>query len=99
VEASSLYSLLLNPKFRLERGDASQPWYVAVRAFAVGNGLLDHFKQALKTLQARMIDESRVKKAGEALMWKFKREEAAGVLTQMERLKTLIKIGLQINHL
>jgi hypothetical protein len=46
-----------------------------------------------------MIDESRVKKAGEALMWKFKREEAAGVLTQMERLKTLIKIGLQINHL
>jgi hypothetical protein len=99
VEASSLYSLLLNPKFRLERGDASQPWYVAVRALAVENGQLDHFKQALETLQARIIDESRVKKAGEALMWKFKREEAAGVLTQMERLKTLIKIGLQINHL
>ena len=99
VEASSLYSLLLNLRFRLEGGDASQPWYVAVRALAVENGPLDQFKQALQTLQARMTDGGRLKKAGDALMWKFKKEEVAGILARMERLKTLVEIALQMDHL
>lgn len=99
VEASSLYSLLLNLRFRLEGGDASQPWYVAVRALAVENGPLDQFKQALETLQVRMTDGGRLKKAGEALMWKFKKEEVAGILARMERLKTLVEIALQMDHL
>lgn len=99
VEASSLYSLLLNLRFRLEGGDASQPWYVAVRALAVENGPLDQFKQALETLQARMTDRGRLKKAGDALMWKFKKEEVAGILARMERLKTLVEIALQMDHL
>ena len=99
VEASTLYSLLLNLRFRLEGGDASQPWYVAVRALAVENGPLDQFKQALETLQAKMTDGGRLKKAGDALMWKFRKEETAGILARMERLKTLVEIALQMDHL
>ncbi|KAL8775416.1 MAG: hypothetical protein Q9194_003784, partial [Teloschistes cf. exilis] len=98
IEASNLHSLLFDLRFRLEGGDASQPWYIAVRALAVENGPLDQFKQALETLQAKMTDGGRLKKAGEALMWKFKKEEIASILARMERLKTLIEIALQMDH-
>jgi hypothetical protein len=99
VETSNLNSLLINLRFRLEGGDASQPWYVAVRALAVENGPLDQFRQALETLQAGMTDGGRLKKARDALMWKFKKEEVAAILTRMERLKTLVEIALQMDHL
>ena len=99
VEASSLHSLLLNLRFRLEEGSADKPWYTAVRALAVENGPLDHFKQALGLLQTRMRNGGRLKKVGEALLWKFKKEEIAGILDRIERLKTLVDIALQMDHL
>ena len=99
IEASNLYSLLLNLRFRLEDGDASQPWYTTVRALAVENGPLDQFKQALETLRAKMTDGGRLKRAGTALMWKFKKEEIASILARMERLKTLVEIALQMDNL
>ncbi|KAL8811242.1 MAG: hypothetical protein Q9223_007574, partial [Gallowayella weberi] len=98
IEAYNLHSLLLNLKVRLEEEDASQPWYIAVRGLAVENGPLDQFKQALEMLQAKMTDGGRLKNAGEALIWKFKKEEIASTLARMERLKTLIEIALQMDH-
>ncbi|KAF2192220.1 hypothetical protein K469DRAFT_716724 [Zopfia rhizophila CBS 207.26] len=98
VEASNLHSLLLNLRFRLEEGSADTPWYTAVRALAVENGPLDQFKQALETLQTKMTDGGRLKKAGEALVWKFKKEEVASILDRMERLKSLVEIALQMDH-
>lgn len=98
VEASNMHNLLVNLRFRLEDG-GSEPWYTAVRALAVENGPLDQFKHALETLQTRMTDGGRLKKAGEALMWKFKKEEVAGILNRMERLKSLVEIALQMDHL
>jgi hypothetical protein len=99
IEASNLHSLLVNLRFRLEEGGASQPWYTAVRALAVQRGPLDQFKRALEMLHDKITDGGRLKKAGEALIWKFKREEIASVLGRMERLKSLIEIALQMDHL
>ena len=99
VEASNVHSLLLNLRFRLEEGNADAPWYTAVRALGVENGPLDQFKQALEALQAKMTDRGRLKKAGEVLAWKFKKEEVASILGRIERLKTVVEIALQIDHL
>jgi hypothetical protein len=99
IEVSNLYSLLANLRFRLEEGSASQSWYTAVRALAVENGPLDQFKQALELLQTKMTDGGRLKQVGESLMWKFKKEEIASILAQMERLKTLVEIALQMDNL
>ncbi|KAF2628821.1 ankyrin repeat domain-containing protein [Macroventuria anomochaeta] len=99
IEASTLYSLLVNLRCRLEEGSASQPWFTAVRALAVENGPLDQFKQALELLQAKMTDGGRLKKAGKALVWKFKKEEIASILARMERLKTLVEIAIHMDHL
>lgn len=99
IEASNLYSLLLSLRFRLEEGSADKLWYTAVRALAVENGPLDQFKQSLELLQTRMTEGGRLKKACEALVWKFKKGEIASTLGRMERLKTLIEIALQMDHL
>ncbi|KAH7082954.1 ankyrin repeat domain-containing protein [Paraphoma chrysanthemicola] len=98
IEMSNLYSLLVSLRSRLEEGSASQPWYTAVRALASENGPLDQYKQALETLQAKMIDGGRLKKAGEALMWKFRKEEVMSVLARIERLKTLVGVALELDH-
>lgn len=99
VEASNIHSLLLNLRFRLEEGSADASWYTAIRALAVENGPLDQFKQALELLQTKMTDRGRVKKAREALLWKFKKEEVADILNRMERLKSTVEIALQMDHL
>lgn len=99
IEASNIHNLLTNLRFRLEEGHGHQPWFTAVQELAVKNGPLDQFKQALETLQSKMTDGGRLKKAGEALMWKLRKEEVDAILARMERLKVLTEIALQMDHL
>lgn len=98
VEASNTYSLLVSLRFRLE-GSSNEPWYNAVRALGIENGPLDQFKQALEQLRTRMTGESTLKKVGDALMWKFSKEEVTNILGRIERLKTLVGVALQMDHL
>lgn len=99
IEASNLNSLLVSLRFRLEEGSFNEPWYSAVQALGVKNGPLDQFKQALEQLQAKITDGGRLKKLSSALMWKFSKEEVTGILARIERLKTLVQVALQMDHL
>ncbi|KAF2008719.1 hypothetical protein BU24DRAFT_359840 [Aaosphaeria arxii CBS 175.79] len=98
VEISNLYNLLFNLRARLETGDPDKSWFTALRALTVEHGPLDQFKEALETLQNKMTDSGRLGRAGEALMWKFKKEEIASILNRMERLKSLVGTALQMDH-
>lgn len=98
VEASNLNNLLVNLRFRLE-GSSNESWYTAVRALGVDNGPLDQFKQALDHLQTKMTGGGRLKKVGRTLTWKLSKEEVASILARMERLKPLVQIALQMDHL
>lgn len=98
IEVLNLHSLLLTLEFNLQGENANSSWHIAVRALAVENGPLDQFKQALETLQTRMTDGGRLKNAGDILMWKFKKEEVASILGRIERLKTLVGIAIQRDH-
>lgn len=100
IEAANLHSLLTNLRFRLEEGNGSAPWFTAVRGLAVENGPLDQFKQSLKLLQTRITGgRSRFEEPIGVLVWKFKKEEIVSIIQCMERLKTLIGIALQMDHL
>ena len=99
IEVANLFSILSQLEFRREEGGASQRWYTAVRALAVENGPLDQFKEALEMLQDKLTNRGRLKEIGEALVWKFKKEEVASILGQMERLKTQFEIALQMDQL
>lgn len=99
IETSNVHNLLTRLRFLLEEENTDAPWNKAIRELGVKNGPLDQFKQALEALQTHMTDGGRLQQAGKALMWKFKKEEIAGILAQVEHLKTLIGIALQMDHL
>ena len=98
IDASNIYSLLTSLRFRLEEG-SDQPWHTAVRNLGIENGPLDQFKQALEQIQAKIVSEGKLKKAADALMWKFRKEEVRSLLDKMERLKTLVQVALEMDHL
>ena len=98
LEASNLYGLLVTLKFRLE-GRSYEPWHAAVRALGVKNGPLDQYKHALEQLQKKITSGSGIKKIGNTLWWKFSKEEVTSILSRMERLKTLVQIALEMDHL
>jgi hypothetical protein len=101
IEISNLLSLLYRLRDHVERADPTQSWYTAIQALALDNGPLDQFKQALETLQSKLTDGGggKLKKVGDALVWKFKKEEVASILDRIERLKSLVEIALQMDHL
>ncbi|KAF2679335.1 hypothetical protein K458DRAFT_347022, partial [Lentithecium fluviatile CBS 122367] len=98
AEISNIRNLLCNLRDHVQKGDPNQPWYTTVGALAAPNEPLDQFRQALEELQSKMTDRGRLKKAGEALVWRFKKEDVASILDRIERLKTLVEIALQMDH-
>jgi hypothetical protein len=99
IEVANLNSLLTTLRFRLDEGDSITPWYTAIRALGVHNGPLDQFKQALEHLQSTMTNGGKIRRTGDVSVWKFKKEDIASILARMERLKTLVVVALQIDHL
>lgn len=99
IEAANLYNLLVQLKFRLEEGKCNEAWYTAVRALGVENGPLDQYKHALEKLRAKVTSGSGLKKIGNALTWIFGKEEVISIISRLERLKSLIQIALEMDHL
>jgi hypothetical protein len=99
IEASNLYSLLVNLRYRLEEGQSKEAWYTAVRWLGVQNGPLDQYKDTLEQLQHKLGSGSWIKEVGHSLLWKCSKEEVRGLLSSMEGLKSLIQIALAMDHL
>lgn len=93
IEASNLYSLLVNLRYRLEEGQSNDAWYTAVRSLGVQNGPLDQYKDTLEHLQHKLGGGSWIKGIGHSLLWKFSKEDVRGLLSSMEGLKSLIQIA------
>ena len=99
IEASNLYNLLTMLRYRLEEGASNERWYQAVRALGVEHGPLNQYKLLLEQLQAKIIKERGMKKVGYLFLWKFIKEEVLEILARIERLKTLVQIALEMDHL
>jgi len=99
IEASNLQNLLINLRYHLEQGQTCDPWFTAVRTLDVENGPLDQYKQALEQLQSKLNASNSAKKMKSQLVWKFSKAEAVGILARMERLKSLVSIALEMDHL
>ena len=99
IEASNLQNLLINLRYRLEQGQTGDPWFTAVRTLNVENGPLNQYKQALEQLQSKVDAGNGAKRMKRQLVWKFSKAEVAGILARMERLKSLVSIALEMDHL
>jgi hypothetical protein len=99
IEASNLQTLLVNLRYRLEQGQAGRPWFTAVGALTVENGPLDQYKLALVQLQSKVETQDGIQKVKRRLLWTFKKEEVASILARMERLKSLVSMALEMDHM
>jgi len=99
IEASSLQNLLINLHYHLEQGQTGDPWFTAVQTLDVKNGPLDQCKQALEQLQSKLDTGNCAKKMKSQLVWNFSKAEAVGILARIERLKSLVSIALEMDHL
>ncbi|KAK4993505.1 hypothetical protein LTR50_000435 [Elasticomyces elasticus] len=98
TEASNVFSLLTNLRYRLEDSDGDGAWFVAVRRLAVTNGPLDQYKAALEQLLPHITPAHGLKKVAHAITWKFSKPEVESVLSRIERLKSLTQIALEMDH-
>ncbi|KAL8922168.1 MAG: hypothetical protein Q9208_005363 [Pyrenodesmia sp. 3 TL-2023] len=99
IEASYLFNLLNNLKYRLEETGENRPWYTSVRALAVIGGPFDQYKSALEQLQSKVKFGSGITKVGNILAWNFSKKEINVILSRMDRLKTLVQIALEMDHI
>ncbi|CAN9393024.1 unnamed protein product [Alternaria alternata] len=96
IEASNLYNLLTNLRFRPEEGHGHQSWFSAVQALAVENGPLDQFKQALETLQAKMTDRSQLEKVKEAKLSQAIKDDTSSIRTHVSAIKSAVNKVQQV---
>jgi hypothetical protein len=99
IEASNLQHLLINLRYRLEQGQTGDSWFTEVRTLSVENGPLDQYRQALEQLQSKIEVSNSVQKIKRQLAWNFNKAEIAEILARMERLKSLVSIALEMDHL
>jgi hypothetical protein len=98
-EALNLYNLLFQLRSRLEEANSNERWYAGAGALTVKDGPFDQYKHALEQLLAKVAGAGGIKKIGNALLWKFSKEEVTSILLRIERLKTLVQIALEMDHL
>ena len=98
-EASNLSSLLFTLTSRLQEGQSNHVWYQEVNSLGAQGGPLDQYRHTLEKLLLKVQSKNGLSRIGSSLVWKFNKEEVAGILSTIERLKSLIQIALEMDHL
>jgi hypothetical protein len=98
-EGSSLLALFTDLRYRLEEAESTDPWFTGVRSLGVEGGPLDQFKDAMEELAMKLKPEAGIKNFGKALIWTLDKNEINNILSKIERLKALVSLALQKDHL
>ena len=96
IEALNIQTLLTNLRFHLEDADINDPWFKSVATLRIKDGPLDQFEAALRLLKSKVSVETDTVKR---MLWKLNKAEADSVVQRMERLKSLVNVALEMDHL
>ena len=96
-EAKNLAILSYELKDSLAEQDPHDPWLRATSKLAVRDGPLDQYKKVLEVLVSKTTGHGH-RKIGQVLAWKFIKEEVMTLLSQIERIKPLVQIALEMYH-
>lgn len=98
-EATGLLSLFTDLRYRVEDANSADPWFVGLRSLGEHGGPLDEFKRAMDDLADKLSPAKGVKKLTRALLWTLDKKDVDILLSEIERLKTLVGLALQNDHL
>ena len=97
-ETSGLVGLLTTLRNLIDGCDPQDPWLQATSSLAIPGGPLDQYKLALEILVPKIIPSHGFRKAGQVLAWRFSKEEVIGLLSQIERVNSLVLTALEMDH-
>jgi hypothetical protein len=98
-EASGLVGLLITLNSLVDDCDPEDPWLRATSRLAMSNGPLEQYRCALEKLVGKIMPGDGLRKIGQALVWKFTKEDISDLLLQIERVKSLINIALGMDDM
>jgi hypothetical protein len=101
TEASNLSHLLTILRYRLEEGKRSNDaWYSEVLALDENTeeGLFNQYKRALEEFNEKTKTE-RKSNVGQFLHWNRVKGDVKEIILRIERLKSLVLVALEMDHL
>jgi hypothetical protein len=98
-EASGLVGLLITLKGLIDDCDPQDPWLRATSNLATPDGPLDQYKLTLESLIKNIMPNDGLRKVSQMVAWKFSKDEVVGLLSQIERVKSLINIALGMDDM
>ena len=96
-EAQNLAILLYELKDCVAGRNFHDRWLLITSGLAARNGPLDQYKEALEGLVPKVTGRG-LGKVGQVFAWKFNKDEVMVLLGQIERIKSLVQIALQLDH-
>lgn len=97
-EARSLMILLYELKDLVAGPNSHISWLQTTSGLATRGGPLDQYKRSLEILVPKTTGHG-LRKIGQVLAWKFGKEEVMALLSQIERIKSLVQIALEMDHM
>lgn len=99
--ASSLLSLVIDLRYQVDEAKScSDPWFASLRGLDAEAGPLAQLTDQMGRLATKLKPhEGSLKAISRTLVWTLDKKEIEGVLGQIERVKSLITLALQNDHL
>ena len=98
-EATNLLPLLTELRYRVEDTTATDPWFTGLKSLGREGGPLIEFETAMENIVDKLTPATSVMNLKRILRWPFDKKEVDVILSKIERLKTLIGLALQEDHL
>lgn len=98
LEVSNLSNLLITLLSRID-DSSDDPWHSTVRGLGGREGVLYQYRVALSQFKDNLSEGRGIKKMTKTLLWKHVKKDVEDVLSKMERLKSLMQIALEMDHL
>ncbi|KAH7381270.1 ankyrin repeat domain-containing protein [Phaeosphaeria sp. MPI-PUGE-AT-0046c] len=97
AEMSNLSNLLVTLLSRIDE-ESQDPWNVQVQELGGRDGVIYQYRVALEQLKDKITIGHGVRKITKTLLWKYVKNDAEYLLTRIERLKSHVRIALEMDH-
>lgn len=98
-EATGLLALFTDLRYRMEETASTDPWFSGLQSLGGEGGPLMEFKSAMEDIADKLAPPTRVVNLRRVLSWTLDKKEIGAILSKIERLKTLVGLALQKDHL
>jgi len=86
-------------KLQDEATKEGSSWSLTLQSLNVPNGPLEQFKNTLEILAKRLMPGHGWKKVSKVITWPFEKQDIQGLLSTIERQKTLFNLARQHDHI